>query len=67
MNYATDTKFYYTEIQIISQRFFFIQTLNVSTFGYTADIYTIIHFISYACQHYHGRPEPHTCLQYNQR
>jgi hypothetical protein len=25
--------------------------LNVSTFDYTADIYTIIHFIPHACQH----------------
>jgi hypothetical protein len=25
--------------------------LSVSTFGYTADIYTIIHFIAHACQH----------------
>jgi hypothetical protein len=25
--------------------------LNMATFGYTADIYTIIHFISHACQH----------------
>jgi hypothetical protein len=64
MNYETDTKFYYTEIQIISPSFFFIifflhisQMLNVSTFGYTADIYTIIHFILHASA-YHGRPEP---------
>jgi hypothetical protein len=25
--------------------------LNVSTFGYTADIYTIIRFIPHMCQH----------------
>jgi hypothetical protein len=25
--------------------------LNVSTFGYTADIYKIINFIQHACQH----------------
>jgi hypothetical protein len=25
--------------------------LNISTFGYTADIYTIIHFIPHECQH----------------
>jgi hypothetical protein len=25
--------------------------LNVSTFSYTADIYTIIHFIPQVCQH----------------
>jgi hypothetical protein len=25
--------------------------LNVSSFGYTTDIYTIIHFIPHACQH----------------
>jgi hypothetical protein len=43
---------YYTEIQTISPVFFNIsQILNVSTFGYTADIYTIIHFILHACQH----------------
>jgi hypothetical protein len=54
MNYTTDTKFYYTEIRIISPRFFFFHTsqmLNVSTFGYPADMYTIIHFIPHACQH----------------
>jgi hypothetical protein len=27
------------------------QMLTVSTFGYKADIYTIIHFIPHACQH----------------
>jgi hypothetical protein len=36
-----DTKFYYTEIQIISPSFLNIsQTIHMSTFGYTADIYT---------------------------
>jgi len=27
------------------------QMLNVSTFGNTADIYAIVHFVSHACQH----------------
>jgi hypothetical protein len=31
--------------------------LNVSTFGYTPDIYTIIHFIPHMSA-YHGQPEP---------
>jgi hypothetical protein len=53
MNYITDTRFCYTEIQIISPRFFLhiSQMFNMSIFRYTADIYTIIHFIPHACRH----------------
>ena len=36
------------------QVFFFLyisQMLNVSTFGNTADIYAMVHFVPHACQH----------------
>jgi hypothetical protein len=52
INYATDTKICCTEIQLISPSILLVsQMLSVSTFGYTADIYAIIHFIPHVCQH----------------
>ena len=30
---------------------FFLQMLNVSTFGNTADIYAIVHLVPHACHH----------------
>jgi hypothetical protein len=35
------------------------QTLNMSTFGNTADIYVIVHLVTHACQH--TTVEDHTC------
>jgi hypothetical protein len=35
------------------------QMLNVSTFGNTADIYAIVHFVPHACQHI--TVDSHTC------
>ena len=44
-----------TPIERETLPFFFIihisQMLNVSTFGNTADIYTIVHLVPHACQH----------------
>ena len=43
-----------TLIERNSPSFFFLlisQTLDVSTFGNTADIYAIVHLVPNACQH----------------
>jgi hypothetical protein len=58
INYATDTKFDYTEIQIIAPSFFLhiSQMLNMSTFGYTAASINPFHHTRVSA--YHGRPEP---------
>jgi hypothetical protein len=57
-----DTKFYYTEIHIISPRFFFFlhisQMLNVFTFGYTVDIYDNLFHLTRVSA-YHDRQETH--------
>jgi hypothetical protein len=50
INYATDTKFYYTEIQIISPSLFAYSTDAQCIYLWLhGRIYTIIHFIPHAC------------------
>jgi len=53
INYSTDHGSSYAGRERNSSSFFLniSQTLNVSTFGNTADIYAIVHLIPHACQH----------------
>jgi hypothetical protein len=56
IDYTMDHGISYTDREINSPSFFLhiSQMLNVSTFGNTADIYTIVHFVPHASA-YHGR------------
>jgi hypothetical protein len=62
INYATDHGNSYADRDRNSPSFFPLhisQTLNVSTFGNTADIYATVHLVPHACQHI--RVDGHTC------
>ena len=52
INYSTDRGSSYADRERNSPRFLLhiSQMLNVSTFGNTADIYTIVHLVPHACQ-----------------
>ena len=40
-----------TPIERETLHFFISQMLNVSTFGNTADVYSVVHLVPHACQH----------------
>ena len=53
IDYSTDHGSSYADRERNSPSFFLhiLQTLNVSTFGNTADIYAIVHPVPHVCQH----------------
>jgi hypothetical protein len=60
IDYATDHVNSYRDRERNSPIFLHIsQTLNVSTFGNTTDIYVIVHLVPHACQHI--TVDGHTC------